>query len=192
MTAPTEQVPPSAEGVLFQQYADSLATMAERAGVALLAQWIAGALSDMAWQTQLARLFIRVNRGGTVVADLYAARQLRLMGIDASPLGLSLPDDVAEVQRLTKAVTTLSEALDDPESLEPRVVRVARSEPVNAMQQGVVRAYAEHGVGGYRRGLDADPCPLCQWLYKDGYVYPGGTPFHRHPGCQCEPVPVTA
>ncbi len=49
---------------------------------------------------------------------------------------------------------------------------------------------AQPAIAGYTRGLDADPCELCVWLARDGYVYPRGQAMHRHPGCTCVPVPV--
>lgn len=82
--------------------------------------------------------------------------------------------------------------------LPPRLERLVSSEVVDGVQQSTVRAYdTDESVVGYRRGTDSDPCQLCVWLVKAhldpegiGYVYPTTKSFHRHPGCQCTPIPV--
>ena len=93
----------------------------------------------------------------------------------------------------TDTVSTETEVV-----LPPRMERLVASEVVDAVQQSTVRAYDfDEAVVGYRRGTDSDPCELCVWLVKAhldpagiGYVYPTGKSFHRHPGCQCAPIPV--
>lgn len=63
--------------------------------------------------------------------------------------------------------------------------------PVNATNESFRRAMKRDSrADGYSRGLEGSACELCQWLYKDGYVYPVNKPMYRHPGCVCSQVPV--
>lgn len=185
----------------WQAACDKLTNYYTGPALALLTAWQAGTLTTAAWSASLTRLLLDAVAVGTGVGDGLASRVLYLAhGRDLLPLSASVPDIPAELARLSTAVDTLVVALDVPDKeepdLAPRVRRIAANEPVSAAQQAAVKAYHAHGVTGYRRGLDADPCELCVWLAKKhldplGFVYPSSKPMYKHPGCQCVPIPAT-
>lgn len=106
----------------------------------------------------------------------------------APPTGAPVagPGGVGELSARLSDVFAQTLGRDDP---GPTTVRVASNEPVQAAQETVQEVAAENGYASYTRGLDADPCELCQWLWKDGYRYPISQPMHKHPGCACVPIP---
>ncbi|HET7386135.1 MAG TPA: hypothetical protein VFJ19_05645 [Nocardioidaceae bacterium] len=181
---------PATEPDLYRHAADTMADTAQAGALALLGAWLAGKLTDTGWKVAMAGLLVRVDAGAVTLADLLAARRLRSAGLDVFPIGMGLPDDGSEAARLTKAVETLGDALDDPDALKPRVVRIARAEPLRHLQLASLSAYTEHGVPGWVRGLDADPCQLCTWWWREGRVWPMTHRMPQHPGCTCQPVPV--
>lgn len=104
-------------------------------------------------------------------------------------LGISPPDNGPG---LRDGLATLL-AVVDPEDPVLRVARFGRSETAGAFQDGYVAAMSERPeVGGYVRVLNAGACQLCQWLYKDGRVWPASKAFYKHTGCGCHPGPVLA
>lgn len=119
-----------------------------------------------------------------------------------NPYNIEIRDEELR-ERLHEAVETvvreegLPQTADEP---APRLERLVRDEPIQAVQRGyqdgirVAVASPERPRAtsvGYRRGVNPDCCELCYWLWKEGYVYPIHKPMHRHPGCRCVPVPTT-
>lgn len=166
--------------------AADLETNANDAAALVVTGWLAGAVTTAEFIDVVAHLIEAASTAAMVVADAIAAR---LLG--TAPVGISPTQ--ADLRRWTKAARAITADLDKrpPQTLESRTQRLASSEAVASLQRAMQEAYAAHGVTGYRRGLDADPCELCQWLYKDGFVYPINRPMHKHPGCQCVPIPTT-
>lgn len=74
-----------------------------------------------------------------------------------------------------------------------RLERLARSEPLETAQQAAVAAIAEQPLTqGWTRGMDADPCQLCVWWWREGRIWPKAHPFQSHKGCNCQPKVVLA
>lgn len=108
-------------------------------------------------------------------------------GVVVPALGISPPDNGPGLREGLSALL----AVVDPEDPAARVARMGRAETAGAFQDGYSEAMRERPeVGGYVRVLNAGACELCHWLYRDGYVWPAGKSFHRHPGCGCHPGPV--
>lgn len=169
--------------------------------LALFSAYQAGRITLTEWQHLTVTALVGANTGATVLGD-HAATQA-LHSFDVLPVGLELP--AGEAERLTKAITTVSESLNTPttETADPagevamKLERIATNEPVNAFQQATIQAFDQHEVvTGYRRGVRPEACELCHWLAKThldplGYIYPTNQPMHRHTGCTCTPIPVT-
>lgn len=146
--------------------------------------------SDAELVAALTAVLLRAEEAGIGLADVALAswltRELRravpVLGLVASP---------ADRAATGRAVATLTPLLADTPDPRARVLRLARGRVT-----GTSGRYYDAGMAGrpeirgYRRGLSATACELCQWLYRGGYVYPSGRPMHRHPGCTCVPVPV--
>lgn len=185
----------------FDIIATDIAVRTTAAALGYHAAWQGGALTTPQWRYAFRQLLLMGTAVAGGLGDALAARVLRrLHGVAAQPVGVvaGTPDPRAEAARLDKAVLALVELADTAEDPRPRIERLARAEPVNAMQQAIVAAWDAHGIRGWRRGTDPDPCELCVWLVKAhldpagiGYVYPTSRKFHQHPGCRCIPVPVT-
>lgn len=78
--------------------------------------------------------------------------------------------------------------LAEPDAAETRLARLARAEPLEAAHQGTDDAVQKQPlVQGWVRQMDADPCELCRWWWRQGRVWPKDHPFQRHTGCNCRP-----
>ena len=74
-----------------------------------------------------------------------------------------------------------------------RLERLARSEVFEAAQQATHDAMQKQPlVEGWVRHMDADPCQLCRWWWRDGRIWPKAHPMPRHKGCNCQPKVVLA
>lgn len=104
----------------------------------------------------------------------------------------------ADMQALTAAeVAAMQQRIDEilggpvadmPLALE----RMGFNSPVRSTTESFRRAMIKDGRSeGYIRGLESTACEICQWIYKDGHVYPVDKPMWRHPGCVCAQVPIT-
>lgn len=81
----------------------------------------------------------------------------------------------------------------EPDNAEMRLERLARAEPLEAAQQAAHTAMQSHDlVEGWTRQMDADPCQLCRWWWREGRVWPKEHPFQSHKGCNCQPTVVLA
>ncbi|TDK86275.1 hypothetical protein [Mycolicibacterium mucogenicum] len=78
-----------------------------------------------------------------------------------------------------------------PDPQETQVARLARCEPLEAAQQASHDAMQQQPlVEGWIRHMDADPCQLCVWWWREGRVWPKAHPMPRHKGCNCQPKVV--
>lgn len=136
----------------------------------------------------------------TASAQGAALAELSLLVAVAGELGTAAaaPAAVApslhhlDTGRLTRAFRTARESstTGDPTA---RLARLARAEPVESSQRAYSRAIAEHpAVTGWVRALDADPCQLCRWWWREGRIWPSSHPMPTHKGCECHPKPVVA
>lgn len=171
-------------------YEDNVKGLAERTSAALEGLWVRhkeGALSADEFQRTAAVMLSTARARGVAIAELTLGGYLQqALGRVPAFVGVATADTA---DRLTKAVATIaSSELDTAMQL----TRLAVSEVLDAASTGFSSAIKSHpAVKGYTRGVEADACELCTWLYKDGYVYPSEQPMDTHTGCMCHPVPVT-
>lgn len=198
MTAPVHVMTAAEFAVLFEEMVTNLGQAAAEAAAQAYSGWQSGTLTSDQFEALIVRLVATINgyaRGGadligtTYVGDL-TGRQLTVAGVAGV-------DVDAEFDRLGKAASTLVKAVDTDADVAMMLDRMAKNEPVEAAQRQMVHTYRGHGIKGYRRHADSDPCELCVWLVKAhldpegiGYIYPTGKSFHRHTGCKCTPVPA--
>jgi hypothetical protein len=80
-----------------------------------------------------------------------------------------------------------------PADAAMRLERMARAEPLEATQVATIDAIQQQElVEGWTRQMDADPCQLCQWWWREGRIWPKEHPFQSHKGCNCQPKIVVA
>lgn len=153
----------------------------------------------------IAQLVDAANAAAFSLADAYIALQIeRLTGLPAPAAGIPPSDGV---ERLRKAVHTIFDnleamvehaesvmATEDPvQTATMRLERLARSEPLEAGQNAVVKVMVEQPlVEGWTRAMDDDPCQLCEWWWRGGRIWPKAHPFQSHKGCNCQPEIVLA
>lgn len=94
-------------------------------------------------------------------------------------------------ERLQKALNTIlaEEGIDTVMQLE----RISKAEALKSGRRAYDAAMsAETRVEGWVRGLDADPCQLCIWWWREGRIWHRDHPMPAHDGCLCHQVPTVA
>lgn len=164
-----------------------------RAEAALLALWSAveaGDLDAAAFLPAAVEVVRTVNTAAELAADMTVWVQLARAGV-AADLPAALAGAASDPARILSGLQTI---LDGPaEDAGARLGRYGRAEPCTAGQNraGAVIA-AQDSVVGWTRGLDADPCQLCDWWSRDGTTWPKHHPMPTHTGCACVQIPVVA
>lgn len=101
-------------------------------------------------------------------------------------------DQTAQAQELANGADAAT-PVDQSDPAESRIARLARAEPLEAAQQATHEAMQQQPlVEGWIRQMDADPCQLCRWWWREGRVWPKAHPMPRHTGCNCQPKVVVA
>lgn len=177
----------------FDRAVRRLTGASRREVLALLAQFEAGEIDQADFEVAVALVISRSQVRASRLGDLGAAALVSdLMRTLVSPLGL--PADRVDQSRIVRAVGTLlrfdPKTVGLAESRQLRFGRIAVAEPAAQMQQTMQTAMRAHGVSGWVRQTDAEPCPLCTEL-ADGKVRPMTVSMTRHEGCVCYPRPVT-
>lgn len=179
MTAPLD---------LYQVDTDRLAADTERAVLAIYQRWATGDIDRDTAALLIAAAINRANASATVLADVWLAAQIEhAASVPATTVGILAADNS---ERLLKAAGTV---LAEPDTADTRLARLARAEPLDAGQQATTEAIKEQPmVQGWTRQMDADPCQLCRWWWREGRIWPKAHPFQRHKGCNCQPRIVLA
>lgn len=167
-----------------------LALAAESESTAISLWWQVDQLGDDVLAAALAAvLAIHTGRAAALAATAWAAQATVAVG-EAVPVGvIALPD--RDTDRLAKAATTVIEVAKASPVPESIIGRLARAEPLKTASDTYQAQMAGSGlVEGWTRGMDADPCQLCTYWWREGRVWPKAHPFQRHTGCACVPVPV--
>lgn len=90
------------------------------------------------------------------------------------------PDQIADIESPANAP-------------DMRLERLARSEVFEAAQQATHEAMQQQDlIEGWVRHMDADPCQLCVWWWREGRVWPKAHPMPTHKGCNCSQRVVLA
>lgn len=107
---------------------------------------------------------------------------------DQMPQAISIRLADPQRDRLMDALTTI---LADPVNVAMQLARLAGNEPVQAATDAYANEIAtSKRVSGWVRELDADPCQLCVWWWREGRVWQPHHTMPRHPGCTCHQKPV--
>lgn len=199
----------------FQAATEQLASDTERSALALYGQYRAGQLDDTDTAVLLAGLINRANASAASLADVWLAVQIEEQVGQPVPTVGALPVDDSE--RLVKAANTVLNGsasysrqdhvtADQPVEIEipandvtaangaeARLARLARSEPLEAAHQATHDAMQQQPlVEGWVRHMDADPCQLCRWWWREGRIWPRAHRMPTHKGCNCQPRVVLA
>lgn len=171
----------------YQETLLALAAESETAAIALWAQQ----LDDDEFTALLAATVARHNARAAALAETaFAAEATVALRAPVPVIGLPILDDA---ERLAKAATTVLDTARASEVPEQIVGRLGRAEPLNTAARTYSDAVRESTLTeGWVRGLDADPCQLCRWWWREGRVWPKNHRMPTHPGCACVPRPVWA
>jgi hypothetical protein len=179
----------------YQVQTEALAATTERQALVIYAALQAGKISlDTAVQL-VATLINRSNAAATTLADVFLALQIEQGSGEPTPAVGLLPRDDAD--RLVKAANTILAAPEpaggEPDQPTMRLQRLAHSEPLETAQYATHDAMQQQPlVEGWTRAMDADPCQLCRWWWREGRIWPKEHPFQSHKGCNCQPKVVLA
>lgn len=173
----------------YQETLLALAAESEAAAIALWQQITE--LGDDLFRASLAAILAVFNRRAATLAEIGFAAEATVAARTAIPvLGLPIVDDT---DRLTKAAGTVIEVARASPVPEAIVGRLGRAEPLNTAARTYSDSVRESTLTeGWTRGMDADPCQLCRWWWREGRVWPRDHPFQTHTGCACVPRPVWA
>jgi len=173
----------------YQETLLALAAESEAAAIALWQQ--VTELGDDMFRASLAAILAVFNRRAAALAEVGFAAEATIAARTAVPiLGLPIVDDIG---RLTKAATTVLDVARTSEVPEAIIGRLGRAEPLKAAARTYSDSVRESPLTeGWTRGMDADPCQLCRWWWREGRTWPAAHPFQTHTGCACVPRPVWA
>lgn len=174
-------------------YQSSLERIRQRSERDVAQAWRAyglGRLTKEQFVQIAAALILTASGRAAALADLAITTEIsRQSGTIQAPTG-ALPD-VYNQQMFEKGVTTLVAAAAAGEDVTARLSRLALNAPLDAATdvygQGVAGSRL---VEGWVRQMDADPCQLCRWWWREGRVWPKGYQIPRHKGCACIQRPV--
>lgn len=179
----------------YQVQTEALAANTQTKVLAIWAALQAGRLTQDAAEELIAAVINRANATATTLADVFLSLQIeQASGRPTPATGLAPADDQ---DRLVKAANTILSAPEpaegEPDQPSMRLERLARSEPLETAQNATTTAMQSQPlVEGWTRQMDADPCQLCRWWWRDGRIWPKEHPFQTHKGCNCQPKVVLA
>ena len=177
----------------YQTSTESLAAQAQAQAHAVYTAYQAGRLARDQAEALIVAVVNVANAAAVTVADAGLSVQIEhATGLPTPATGIAPADGT---ERLQKAVhTILEEEQPDPElpdNTEMRIERLARSEPLEAAENATIDAMQQQPlVEGWTRQMDADPCQLCRWWWREGRIWPKEHPFQSHKGCNCQPKVV--
>ncbi len=173
----------------YQETLLALAAESEAAAIELWRQ--VTELGDDVFRASLAAILAVFNRRAAALAEVGFAAEATIAARAAVPvLGLPIVDDIG---RLTKAATTVVDVARASPVPEAIVGRLGRAEPLNTAARTYSDSVRESTLTeGWTRGMDADPCTLCKWWWREGRIWPKAHPLQTHTGCACVPRPVWA
>lgn len=197
----------------YQAATEQLAADTTREVLAVYADLTSDRLPPDTAVLMVAAAINRANAAAVMLADVWLSVQIEELTGEPVPTVGVLPVD--ESERLVKAATTVlsdtghlsrpltlgphdnAESADapeaDPEPAEARLTRLARSEPLETAQRATHEAMqAQPLVEGWVRHMDADPCQLCRWWWREGRIWPKAHRMPTHKGCNCQPRVVLA
>lgn len=179
----------------YQVQTEAVAANTQTKVLAIWAALQAGKLTAAAAEELIAAVINRANAAATTLADVFLSLQIEQASGRPTPATGLAPADNQE--RLVKAANTILSAPEpaegEPDQPSMRLERLARSEPLAAAQTATTTAMQSQPlVEGWTRQMDADPCQLCRWWWRDGRIWPKEHPFQTHKGCNCQPKVVLA
>ena len=141
---------------------------------------------DRAEFMRLSEAFL--GRGGESAAraaDLAVSVELsRLNGRIEASKGVS-----AARKRVTY-VDSLETVLKGRGDVIMKLERLSLNAPLEAAQAAYSEAISMSDATGWVRQMDADPCQLCRYWWREGRVWPIDHPMPAHSGCECVARPV--
>jgi hypothetical protein len=180
--------------VTFRNVLVKLAADTEAKILRLWERHRAGMLTRDGFITAAAAVIARADQSAVRAADLaVAAAILRAVGETVGPVGVTTDATQEKFRRAIRTVLDDPIEADDPEqvneSVQARLGRLARAEPLAAGQAALTQAMSAQGVDGWVRVTGPDPCPLCQ-SWADGVVRSPTVAMLNHVGCACVAQPV--
>ncbi|MCK3768557.1 hypothetical protein MZK47_02580 [Microbacterium aerolatum] len=103
---------------------------------------------------------------------------------------LSISAGVTNIAKRDTYRTALQTILDGDGDVLMKLERLSLNSPLADATDAYSAALAQSGAPGYVRQMDADPCQLCRWWWREGRVWPADHAMPYHSGCECVARPV--
>jgi hypothetical protein len=175
----------------LQAQTEATAATAQAEVAEIWAAVIAGEIARDSVAALIAGVVNRANAMAVSLADVFLSVQIEAATGTPTPTTGVVPQD--DSLRLGKAVETILKDSADDAEVQTRLDRLARSEPLETAQQATSEAMQKQQlIEGWTRQMDADPCQLCRWWWREGRVWPKAQPFQSHKGCNCQAKAVLA
>lgn len=150
-----------------------------------------GRISKPQFAQLAAAIIAQSSSKAAAVADISLSVELVKMTANIhAPLGV-LPRGYDQ-QLFEKGMVTLLADADAGEDITARLSRFALNAPLDAATTAYSDGIkASKSVEGWVRQMDADPCQLCRWWWREGRVWPADHSMPHHKGCECTQRIVT-
>ena len=166
-----------------------LGSRAEAAVVEVYRRYLDATITREQAVELLAVLVQKYNLQAATLADL--SLSATLMVETATPVPVAMTAPPVDLERLSKAASTVLVVAETSEVPEAIVARLARAETFNAGQNAYTEGIAtSKATKGWIRGISPNCCQLCRWWWREGRVWPKDHPMPTHKGCTCSPIPV--
>ncbi|AWG51484.1 hypothetical protein DDT48_20160 [Mycobacteroides abscessus] len=206
----------------YQAATEQLATSTERQALAIYAELQADRLPPSETTLLLAALINRANASAVSLADVWLAVQIEEQtGQPVPTVGVLPVDDSERLAKAVNTVLSegnggqsvvnagqkqagvsddranhlpdAGQMADQTNAPDMRLQRMARGEVFEAAQRATHDAMQKQPlVEGWVRHMDADPCQLCRWWWREGRIWPKSHRMPTHKGCNCQPRIVAA
>lgn len=173
----------------FTEMLDRLGRDAEASARSIAQRFVDG---DLQAEEAVDALAMAVRSSNTRGMTLGEAACRELLGTLGDPEARTTDSEAAAHFEDPARITQAAETVMAKKSSVYRAGRLAKAEAVEAGQKmfGETLRSSPY-VEGWRRGLDADPCELCTWWWRENRTWPKGWTMPTHKGCTCRQVPVT-
>lgn len=118
-------------------------------------------------------------------ADLAVAAEVSRMN-----MRLAISAGVTNGTKRETYKTSLQTILDGDGDKLMQLSRLSLNSPLADATDAYSAALASSSAEGYVRQLDADPCQLCRWWWREGRIWPADHAMPYHSGCECVARPV--
>lgn len=144
-----------------------------------------GRINRAEFEQLAAAILGQAGAKAATVADLAVSAEVSRMNTQ-----LAMSAGVTNSAKRDTYKTALQTILDGDGDKIMQLERLSLNSPLGDATDAYSAALASSDASGYVRQLDADPCQLCRWWWREGRVWPTNHAMPYHSGCECVARPV--